>query len=54
MLKDTVPRPRTRRRRPASVSWHDYEREKRKLLALNLSPDEYDRRIAEITKRLGV
>ena len=53
MLKDTETyRPRPRRR--VRASWQDYEREKRKLMTLNLSPDEYDRRIAEITKRLGV
>jgi hypothetical protein len=54
MLKESFPTVRPRPRRRRTSSWQDYESEKRKLMVLELTPDEYDRRIAEITKRLGV
>ena len=54
MVKETESTYRPRARSRVRASGQGYEREKRKLMVLNLSPDEYDRRIAEITKRLGV
>ena len=47
-----------KRKRPNAtdhlLKWYEYEREKRKLQSLYLSPDEYELRIYEIAKRLGV
>jgi len=34
--------------------WHEYEREKAKLRQLNLPPREYERRLNELARRLGV
>ena len=34
--------------------WREYERRKSQLRALNLTPEEYDRRLKEIIKELGV
>ena len=53
MLKPAM-KVKPRRKRTSSADWNEYEREKRKLMTMALSPDEYERRIAEIVKRLGV
>ena len=34
--------------------WQQYEMEKRRLQALDLSPKEYQKRVREIAKRLGL
>ena len=34
------------------TKWQQYEAEKRRLQAMNLSPKEYERALAEIIKRL--
>lgn len=53
MLKPAT-KTKPKRKRPTAADWHEYEREKRKLQTLCLSPDEYDLRIYQIAKRLGV
>lgn len=35
-----------------AAKWRQYEQEKRQLQALHLSPDEYERQLREIAKRL--
>lgn len=37
-----------------SNKWHDYEMEKRKIKTMNLSSEEYDKAIQELTERLKV
>lgn len=34
--------------------WLTYEREKRRLQMRNLPPKEYEKRLAEVCKRLGI
>lgn len=35
-------------------NWHVYELEKQKIIAKNLSPDEYERAIRELADRLKI